>query len=288
MERGRLDKIEKQVLGIMQGEVADTISATRKNMIVLEEKESGDSATVADIKIGNIFDSELPRLLPGSIVIQEESFDEQVYKRALQSKYIWVVDPIDGTRAFREPENKEWCVGVCLLEDLNPVLSFVYIPEPWLYDRPLLLSANAHRGGVANYGVRFHGRIDRKNLHYVSHIHSDTQRNQTENKIAQLFENNKIIRAYSGNSTLAQIASVAVDVGNKVFTRRGANIWDIIQGAFLVQKVGGEVFYENGQNIFPLDLSLLKFENNLLIMPFTIACSKQNKNMILKFLTTTI
>jgi len=30
------------------------------------------------------------------------------------TKYIWVVDPIDGTKAFRTPNNNEYCVGIGL------------------------------------------------------------------------------------------------------------------------------------------------------------------------------
>ena len=122
-----------------------------------------------------------------------------------------------------------------------------------------------------------------KDFKYVSHIHRDTLRNETETKIAKLFENNETIRAYAGHSTLAQFAEAAIDT-NKVFTRRGANIWDIIQSAYLIQKNGGEVFYENGENIFPLSPEKLSFKDNHLVMPFTIACSLQVKDKIIEII----
>ena len=280
MEKELLNSLECDILKILQTEVKDIIVATRKNMVVVEEKADGDSATVADIKIGEIFDNKLPNLLPNSIVIQEESFDENVYKSALKTKYIWVVDPIDGTKAFRDTNNSEWCVGVCLLEDLRPILSFVYLPEKWL-DETYLLSANEHRKELFNYGKTFKQKNKSKNYKYVSHIHRDTERNETENAIADLVKDNEKIRAYAGHSTLAQFAEVAID-SNKVFTRRGANIWDIIQGAYLIQKSGGEVFYENGKNIFPLNLDVLTYKENHLIMPFTIACDLKLKDEIMR------
>jgi len=279
MKKELLNSLECDILKILQTEVKDIIVATRKNMVVVEEKADGDSATVADIKIGEIFDNKLPKLLPNSIVIQEESFDENVYKSALKTKYIWVVDPIDGTKAFRDTNNSEWCVGVCLLEDLRPILSFVYLPEKWL-DETYLLSANEHRKELFNYGKTFKQKNKSKSYKYVSHIHRDTERNETENAIADLVKDNEKIRAYAGHSTLAQFAEVAIDA-NKVFTRRGANIWDIIQGAYLIQKSGGEVFYENGENIFPLNLDVLTYKENHLIMPFTIACDLKLKDEIM-------
>lgn len=280
MDRRFLNDLEMKIIDILTGEVKNIITETRKNMVVVEEKADGDSATVADIKIGEIFDENLPKLLEGSIVIQEESFDEKVYLKVKDSKYIWVVDPIDGTKAFRDTANSEWCVGVCLLENLNPILSFVYIPEPWLGE-PYLISANKYRDGLLNFGAAFEEPEDTKGVHYVSHIHRDTERNAVENAIASLFENNEIIRAYAGHSTLAQFAEASINA-NKIFTRRGANIWDIIQASYLIQKNNGEVFYENGKNIFPLDLSILEFKDNHLIMPFTIACDLKYKDKILE------
>lgn len=275
----QLEQLELDIRNILEGEVKEIIVETRKNMVVVEEKADGDSATIADIKIGEIFDNKLPQLLPSSIVIQEESFNEETYKLALNTKYVWVVDPIDGTKAFRDVNNAEWCVGVCLLENLNPILSLVYIPENWL-NEPFLISANKFRDGLHNFGKEFKELNALKEYVYVSHIHRDTERNEIENSIAGLFKNNQTIRAYAGHSTLAQFAEVAIDT-NKIFTRRGANIWDIIQGAYLIQKNGGEVFYENGKNIFPLNPEILQFKEDHLIMPFTIACSLEMKDKIM-------
>ncbi len=225
----------------------------------------------------------MPKLLPSSIVIQEESFSEEVYRKALASKYVWVVDPIDGTKAFRDTSNFEWCVGVCLLEDMAPVLSLVYIPEPWL-GQPFLISANASRDGLCNFGEPIQVLSKNGKTNYVSHIYRDTQRSETEKRIASLFDNNETIRAYAGHSTLAQFAKVAVCTQNHIFTRRGANIWDIIQSAYLIQKNGGEVYYENGDNIFPLNPDILEFEGSHLVMPFTIASSLENKDKIMRAL----
>ena len=280
MDKDLLNKIEVDIIDILQTEIKDTIVETRNNMIVVEEKSDGDSATIADIKIGEIFESKLPQLLPNSIVIQEESFNKDIYNTALTTKYVWVVDPIDGTKAFRDINNFEWCVGVCLLEDLNPILSLVYIPEKWL-NQSYLLSANKFRDSLYNFGKPFSNPQKEKNYQYISHIHRDSERNKIEENIANLFKDNETIKAYAGHSTLAQFTSVAINQ-DKVFSRRGANIWDIIQGAYLIQKSGGEVFYKNGENIFPLNPKVLEYKDNHLIMPFTIGCNLEIKEKILK------
>lgn len=279
MDFDKLKKIEKEIINILSTEVKDIIFETRKNMVVVEEKPDGDSATIADIKIGKLFEEILPRLLPDSVVIQEESFNKSMYEKSFKSQYIWVLDPIDGTKAFRDLNNKEWCVGLCLLDNLTPILSFVYLVEDWL-GRDYLISANKYEDGLLNYGEKIEFNKSKESK-YVSHIQKDNERNCIENKIAEIFPDNEIIRAHAGHSTLAQFARVVID-GNRVFTRRSANVWDIIQSAYLIEKNGGEVFYDNGKSIFPLDPKLLKCEDSHLTMPFTIACSIENKEKIIK------
>ena len=125
MDKQTLDKLESDIINLLQTDINDIIVKTRKNMVVVEEKADGDSATLADIEIGKLCEKFFPSWLAGSIVIQEESFDESVLEKAKTTKYIWVVDPIDGTKAFRDSNNAEWCVGICLLEDLNPIQMIV-------------------------------------------------------------------------------------------------------------------------------------------------------------------
>ena len=51
-----LEKLRDKIKEILLTEVKDIIMSARKdNMIVVEEKGNGDSATIADIKIGELF-----------------------------------------------------------------------------------------------------------------------------------------------------------------------------------------------------------------------------------------
>lgn len=98
MNRGKnmLEELKNKIKDILYGEVKDIIMTARnENMIVVEEKGNGDSATIADVKIGELFSKLLPTLLPNSIVINEEDFSNEVYEKMRTTQYIWVVDPID-------------------------------------------------------------------------------------------------------------------------------------------------------------------------------------------------
>lgn len=277
-----LNEIKK----IMMNEVKEIVVNSRNgNMSVIEEKKDGDSATNADIQIGQLFVKKLKEMLPNSIVINEEDFNEKVYEQIKSTKYIWIVDPIDGTKAFRTPGNTEFCIGVALLENLKPVLSVVYIPEYEINKEKGLLF-EAVDGQV---GARLNGKIinvDSKviisEIKCINHIHRDFELNDIEKQITKLCKSSEKIRAYDGHSTLVNYALVSADKLQRIFTRRGANIWDIVQSAYIVEKTGGEVYYKDGRNIFPIRIEDLTLKENKLIMDFNIASAKTVKDEIIK------
>ncbi len=288
-----LENLRDRIKEILLTEVKDIIMKARnENMVVIEEKGNGDSATIADVKIGDLFSKMLPQLLPGSIVINEEDFNKNVFEKMKVTQYVWVVDPIDGTKAFRTKGNNEYCVGIGLLDNKKPVLSLVYLPE---------YEINSEKGLMfeaidTEEGAKVNGReilvTDRNNLAEllcINHIHRDTQLNKIENEISSKCGKREMIRAYEGHSTLANYALVVADNLNRIFTRRNANLWDVEQSAYIVEKAGGTVFYNDGTDIFPLDLDRLHLKtdengNNFLIIDSNIACAKTIKNRIIELL----
>ncbi len=280
-----MDDLKEKIKALMLGPVKKIVLDTRKgNMTVVEEKSDGDSATNADIQIGQLFVKELKEMLPGSIVINEEDFNDEVFEQIKMTRYIWVVDPIDGTKAFRTPGNNEYCIAVALLDNLSPVLSVVYAPEYELGDeKGLLLEASEDVSGVTLNGKEI---IVTRNLRIsecccVNHIHRDTEMNAMERVISSLAKTSETIRAYDGHSTLVNYALVAAEGLQRVFTRRGANIWDIIQSAYLVKKLGGCVYYPDGREIFPIRIEDLHMDGSKLLMEFNIASSKTAKEIII-------
>ena len=282
----KLELLSENIKDIMLGQVKDIIVKTRNgNMTIIEEKDDGDSATNADIQIGKIFVKELNKMLPGSIVINEEDFNKDVYEQIKTTRYVWVVDPIDGTKAFRTVGNNEYCIAVALLDKLNPVLSVVYAPEYELgKEKGLLLEAIYSEEGAKLNGrtIEVDNNIKIENLKCVNHIHRDTELNNIEKLISEMCKDSEKIRAYEGHSTLVNYALVSADRLQRIFTRRGANIWDIVQSAYIVEKTGGEVYYKDGRNIFPIQFNDLEFKDNKLIMNFNIASSKEIKEKIIE------
>jgi 3'(2'), 5'-bisphosphate nucleotidase len=67
----------------------------------------------------------LAELRPDDAVLSEEGKDDL---RRLESRRVWVVDPLDGTREFGEPPRDDWTVHVALCVDGIPVAGAVAMP----------------------------------------------------------------------------------------------------------------------------------------------------------------
>lgn len=92
------------------------------NIEVSSKGSNTNFVTNVDIAIEEFMKENLPPLIEGSILVGEEGDNLQV-----ENKYIWIVDPIDGTSNFIRGYNLS-AISVGLLEDGFPVLGVVYNP----------------------------------------------------------------------------------------------------------------------------------------------------------------
>ena len=87
-----------------------------------------DFVTVADKEAEENIIPKLLKMLPGSRCIGEESFAEgRCDITALDTDYIWTVDPIDGTRNF-VAGSEHFCCMVSLIKQDQPLRSWIYRP----------------------------------------------------------------------------------------------------------------------------------------------------------------
>lgn len=86
-------------------------------------KGEGDSpVTEADIAANDILHAHLLR--PGDGWLSEESENDPT---RIGARRVWVVDPIDGTRAFIA-EREDWTISAALVEDGRPTVAALFAP----------------------------------------------------------------------------------------------------------------------------------------------------------------
>jgi myo-inositol-1(or 4)-monophosphatase len=103
------------------GALAKSLFGTElKNWI----KGKSSPVSEADIAVNDLLEARLRAATPDYGWLSEESADDET---RLGKKLTWIVDPIDGTRAYLAGRD-DWCVSVALVEGASPVLAAVFAP----------------------------------------------------------------------------------------------------------------------------------------------------------------
>ncbi len=90
----------------------------------------------ADIAVDNLLRERLTAGGDGIAWLSEESLDNPA---RLAARYVWIVDPIDGTRAYIAGY-PDWAVSAALVENGRPIAACLYAPVP---DQFFVAGANA-------------------------------------------------------------------------------------------------------------------------------------------------
>lgn len=92
----------------------------------IKNKKDNTPVTNADIAANDIIVKTLSELTPDIPVLSEES-DEIPYEERCGWETYWLVDPLDGTRAFIE-KTGEFSVNIALIYHHRPVIGVIYSP----------------------------------------------------------------------------------------------------------------------------------------------------------------
>lgn len=206
------------------------LELSRKKNLRQWTKPDGSHVTEGDLAINELFEQRLRALRPDDGWLSEETPDDPQARMARDR--LWIIDPIDGTRAFLEGR-REWCVAAALAVDGRPVLAAVFTPR---HDEFFTAVAG---GGAKLNGTRLvlpdtaslegaHIAGNRKALASLAHL--------------------GIAADPSGSLPLqlrlAHVAAGRLDGAVSIGKR---NDWDLAAGELLVLEAGGRVTGASGE-----------------------------------------
>ncbi len=173
-----------------------------------------------DIAVNDLLQARLPALAPEAGWLSEET--EPVEHRGHS---LWVVDPIDGTRAYIAGR-ADWTISVALVEDGRPVLAALYAPvtdEMFLAVRGTGATHNAvpvrAPGGTSLDGARLAG--PKRYLERIGEL------------------NPAVLPQPRVNSLALRLARVAQGEFEAAFASGGSHDWDLAAADLLVHEAGG-------------------------------------------------
>ncbi|NOZ09190.1 MAG: 3'(2'),5'-bisphosphate nucleotidase CysQ [FCB group bacterium] len=197
-----------------------------KHHYEIKEKSYHNPVTDADHAANNRIKDVLLTEFPGYGWLSEETIDSD---DRLKRKYVWIVDPLDGTKEFIEGVDN-FAVSIALVRDGIPVLGVLYNP-----------ATRETMYAVAGQGAFYNDRrvycSPKSALNECSIVIS---RSETRNG---LWDNTDQWFAGKGH-----IGSVAYKLGltaagkfDIFATLRPKNEWDVAAGHIILREAGGEL-----------------------------------------------
>lgn len=176
--------------------------------------------TIADIETNNYLRKHLLELFPQAGWLSEEDKDED---SRLNQEYIWIVDPLDGTKDFSE-KRPEVAISIALVKNNKPVLGCVYNPI-------------TKEGGVCSIeeGNHFWGFEKKDNHVNLDSSRIVVSRSEFDKGKLEVFHGINIIPLGSVANKLMRVAGGADDF---YFSVSPKSEWDIAGGYALLESTG--------------------------------------------------
>jgi myo-inositol-1(or 4)-monophosphatase len=191
--------------------------------------------TEADLAVNRLCASVLRRARPDYGWLSEETTDEP---GARDRARIWVVDPIDGTRAYIDGR-PDWCIGLAIVEEGEAVAGVVYAPATGQ-----LYAARKGGGAFLNgAALRVSPRQQEAGLRLIANEGMVTHPGWPEP-----WPPIELARP-KPNSTLLRLALVASGDWDAALMLAEKADWDVAAGAVLVAEAGGLATTHRGERL---------------------------------------
>ena len=223
--------LKDELAGIMR-EAGALAASTFRGQLKQWTKHGGSPVTEADIAVDRLLRERLTRLVPNVGWLSEESEDDRA---RLDGTRLWIVDPIDGTRAYVNGRT-DWAISVALVEHGRPVAGAIFAPaEDGLY--LAVASEGATRDGVpmaAGGGQDFANARVAGPKPLIEHFAKSAPGIIAEPKVHSL-----ALR-------MARVAAGRIDIA---FASADSHDWDLAAADLLVHEAGGALTRFDGAPI---------------------------------------
>lgn len=202
-----------------------------KQQILVNTKPDGSEVSEADLAADTALKLDLTTKRPDYGWLSEETPDDH---ERLKHDRVWMIDPIDGTRAFLR-QLPQWAVSAALVENGVPVIGVIYNPASKEF-------FHAMRGHGAFLNDEKINVSDKATLDGARFIAS-----------GGLFRK-KIwkdpwpdVKARWVNSVAYRIALVAAGKADATISLSGKSEWDLAAAAVILKEAGGVITDHHGK-----------------------------------------
>lgn len=193
-------------------------------------KGASSPVSEADIAVDELIRQRLQAATPDYGWLSEESADDRI---RLNKQRVWIVDPIDGTRAYLGGR-QDWSVSVALVESGRPKLAAVYAPatDEFFF---------ASEGG----GATLNGRAIAASPGEAFDIDRMAGPHFLLNRVRGT--SSPELRNYKIGSLALRISRVAEGALDAAFVGGNSRDWDLAAADLLLREAGGRLTTLRGE-----------------------------------------
>jgi myo-inositol-1(or 4)-monophosphatase len=205
-----------------------TFNASLKHWI----KGKDSPVSEADIAVDNLLRARLLAIVPDAGWLSEETEDDRTQR---DKPLAWIVDPIDGTRAYISGRT-DWTISVALVEDGRPSVAALYAPVT----EEMFLA-------VRGQGATLNGALmrvqDEDTLTGAKLAGPKRYLDRLERITPSILPQTKV------HSLALRIARVAHGDFDAAFASGGSHDWDLAAADLLVHEAGGLLTDLSGRSL---------------------------------------
>jgi myo-inositol-1(or 4)-monophosphatase len=220
----------KDALAAIVREAGALAESFRGDKLKFWTKHGDSPVSEADIAVDKLLRERLTQLMPDCGWLSEETEDDHA---RLAAARLWVVDPIDGTRAYVNGRT-DWSISVALVERGRPVAGAIFAPmEDGLY--LAIAGDGATRDGVpltASASASF----------------DEAQAAGPKPMLGELARAiPEIVAVPKVHSLALRLARVASDRLGVAFASKSSHDWDLAAADLIVHEAGGALTTLEGE-----------------------------------------
>jgi 3'(2'), 5'-bisphosphate nucleotidase len=200
--------------------------------------------TSADLAANDYILDRLQQSLDGSFAyLSEETFKTQDPADRLHSSWVWIIDPLDGTKDYIQ-KTGEYAVQIALAYQGRPVVAVVVCPG-----QGKLYSAVQGQGTwvTEKSGAVYPAKVSRKSN--LSDMILVTSRNHLGEKLKDLAEKLNLASQKGIGSVGCKVAAIvdrSADLYISISGKTAPKDWDFAAPDLILTEAGGQFTYING------------------------------------------
>ncbi|MDA0242649.1 MAG: 3'(2'),5'-bisphosphate nucleotidase CysQ [Chloroflexi bacterium] len=206
-------------------EAGDVIKGFYRGAFEVQEKSPDNPVTEADVAADTLLRERLRPLVPHAGWLSEETADNPA---RLACEWVWVVDPLDGTKEF-VLGLPEFSVAVALVRAGEPVLAVVYNP----------ITEDVY-AAVRGRGLSHNGLPARVSSQ-TNLADCVVEASRSERQRGEFAPFEEAVRVQTMGSIALKLARTAAGQTDATWSRGPKHEWDICAGVLLVEEGGGVV-----------------------------------------------